>query len=102
MEITKSDSDARRKGLSHPLCENGISTECVTQGRGGLHHNDVIWNRLLQRYHCSLIFVRGSVRMSVGKLAILIEVIRGFLQLLHANAGIVVRLGYDHFLSNPF
>jgi hypothetical protein len=50
----------------------------------------------------AFLFGGGWVRMSIGKLDILIEVLRGILQSLHANAKIVLRLGNDQFLSNPF
>jgi hypothetical protein len=43
-----------------------------------------------------------SVRFSAGTPAIMVEVIRGCTQSLQAYVGMVLRLGHDHFLPNPF
>jgi hypothetical protein len=53
-------------------------------------------------YRCRLLFGRCWVWTSVGTPSIVAEVLCGFPQSLHANSGIVPRLGCDCFLPNPF
>jgi hypothetical protein len=43
-----------------------------------------------------------SDRISARMRAILTEILRGFPQSLHANAGIICELGHDRFLPHPF
>jgi hypothetical protein len=51
---------------------------------------------------CRLIFRRCLARIPIGTQDSLINVSRGFSQLLQANGGIEPRLGHEFFLPNPY
>jgi hypothetical protein len=59
-------------------------------------------NKQDTRQYSRLLIGKYSVRISAGIPVILTEALRGFPQSLQVKVGIVLRLGHDRYLPNPF
>lgn len=84
-------------GLTTPHRKNMLRNAML--GLQRMHQNSLTYNFVY--YRCRrLVFETCSVRILAGTPVILSS--RGSPQFLRANAGIVLQLSYDGFLSNPF